>query len=155
MPRGQYDRSKSKEQRAAEKEDLQVMTPSKTQAPTKKVRAPYGSKKKAAQTVQGVVTSSSVAAPVVAQAAVGAEIYSLEQWAQLRGICSAPLNEDLTEKIDAIMMAKLDKVLEKIAPAATIVPTNWIPAPVAQQQVQMATHTPMAFNPPVPPNGQS
>ena len=103
MPRGQYDRSKSKAQRAAEKN---------ADAPksiVKKARAPYGSKKLA----KSAGPSETVQSFTKAFTSSG-ESYSLEQLAQLRGCFANPVNTNLISKIDTLIASKLDKMLGDI-----------------------------------------
>jgi hypothetical protein len=137
MPRGQYDRSKSKAQRAAEKN---AEAPKST---VKKARAPYGSKK--------LAKAAGASTAVREFTEGGAESYSLEQLAQLRGCFSNPVNTNLISKIDTLITAKLDRMLGEIEVTKKTLQTS---ASAPSAPIQQAP-APIPFNPAVPSNGQA
>jgi len=143
MPRGQYDRSKSKAQRAAEKN---ADAPKST---VKKARAPYGSKKAAK-----VAASSTFTGYNKESTAGGTESYSLENLASLRACFASPVNTNIISKIDTLIAAKLDVLLSEIASSknGADAPKKTLQAPAP---VQAAAPVQAVFNPSVPPNGQA
>jgi len=134
MPRGQYDRSKSKAQRAAEKGEA---APKNT---VKKARAPWGSKSKS-----GVATASFSKA-----SSSTTESYSIIQLSQLRGCFTSPINTGIISKLDALISAKLDQM----TPAPTVL-VETKKAAQALAPGQQPAPVPAAFNPTAPPNGQA
>lgn len=142
MPRGQYDRSKSKAQRAAEKN---ADAPKST---VKKVRAPYGSKKLAK-----AVGTEAVSTRTFTKAFDVQQDYSIAELASFRSAFSGQHpNTVILTKIDSIIVKKLDALIGT--------GTDTVAAPVTKQAaapIQAVAPIPAAapFNPSVPPNGQA
>ena len=140
MPRGQYDRSKSKAQRDAEKK-LAGATPGITAAAKgKKARAPWGSK-------------SGKAAKSVGTPGVGTTIesYNLFALGNLRSqLTSGSVNTLIVGKLDTLITAKLDAMIADLTPAESKVSNGEVKkvtAPIVAQ-----APAPGAFNPATPPN---
>lgn len=127
MPRGVYDRSKTKAAKP---------TAEKTE---KKARAPWGSKTKAAK--------------ATTQSFSGGEELSITQLSNLRDHFATPVNTNIISKIDTLVAKKLDLILASYnQPAVEVKATKAaqsVTAPVA------AAPTQAVFNPAVPANGQA
>ena len=134
MPRGVYDRSKTKKTAAA----------SETKPAEKKARAPWGSKKaaKAPSTVSETYATAKF------------EALSLSELANLRAAFSTPVNTVIIGKIDTLVIRQLDALIGAAAAQDEVKATK---AAQAQAPVQMPApiQATAPFNPSVPPNGQA
>ena len=137
MPKGQYDRTKSKAQRDAEKKlAAGGGSAGKTE---KKARAPWGSK-------SGKVAKS-VGTPGIGTTV---ESYSLMTLGNLRSqLTSGSVNTLILTKLDTLIVAKLDALIADLTPADSKVSNGSVKvaAPVVAQ-----APAPGAFNPATPPN---
>lgn len=140
MPRGVYDRSKTK----TKKQDA---APAATAE--KKTRAPWGSKKAA----------KTAAAPSISKAAT-VEKYSLMELATLRGAFTGnKANDAIIGKIDTLIIRQLDELVFATLPAekqeAAAVESKKVVQAPAPVQVPAPVQAVAPFNPAVPPNGQA
>lgn len=142
MPRGQYDRSKSKAQRAAEK------NADAPKSAVKKARAPYGSKKLA----KSAGPSETVQSFTKAFTGGAVENYSLRELSELRGCFSSPISTTVIGKIDVLVLAKLDRMLGELNLKAEAGKTIQVAAPI-QASAPITASAP--FNPSAPANGQA
>src|SRR4051812_13818935 len=121
MPKGQYDRSKSKAQRDAEKKLAAGGGDGKL---VKKARAPWGSKSgKAAKSVGSPGVGTTV------------EHYNLFALGNLRAqLTSGSVNTLIVSKLDTLITAKLDQMIADLTPAniQSNGATKQAAAPVAQ-----------------------
>jgi len=135
MPRGQYDRSKSKAQRAAEK------NADAPKSAVKKARAPYGSKK---------LAKAAGAQAVSVKFTAAAESYSLETLCSLRGCFTGQHPSTIIlNKIDTLILSKIDRMLGETEVTKKTLQAS---API-QAVAPIPASAP--FNPAAPANGQA
>ena len=140
MPRGVYDRSKSK----TKKQDAAPAAPTE-----KKARAPWGSKK-----------ATKTAAAPSAPTPTTSYGWSVMELASLRGAFTGNNpNNGIVTKIDTLISKQLDEAIMAASPAekpetaaGEAKKVVQAPAPV---QVPAPVQAVAPFNPAVPPNGQA
>lgn len=131
MPRGQYDRTKTKAQRAAEKTSSEG-TPSKV----KKARAPWGSKSgKLAKTAKSAAVASTKSS----------SSFSIQELANMRAafIGNVP-NKDIVAKLDTLILRELDAEIGADVPQVFTNGKAQAATPIQQLSA------PVTFNPTVP-----